>query len=126
MKEQPGEFNYVLYAGSPANRPNVYFNVSSNSSGERGIAGPSALPLNTWSHLALTYDGAMLRFYVNGQLVGSKAQSGSIPVTSGPLGIGGNNIWSNEYFLGRIDEVRIYNRALSQSEIQNDMNTPIN
>ena len=38
--------------------------------------------------------------------------------------IGGNSVWG-EYFSGRIDEVRIYNRALSQSEIQSDMNTSI-
>src|SRR5262245_34597554 len=50
MKEQPGQLVYTLYAGSPANRPNVYFNVSTNSSGERGFAGPSTLPLNAWSH----------------------------------------------------------------------------
>jgi len=90
------------------------------------VNGTSGLPLNTWSHLALTFDGAALRLYVNGQLVGSKAQTGSVPVTSGVLSIGGNNIWSDQYFSGRIDEIRIYNRALNQQEIQNDMNTPIN
>jgi len=40
------------------------------------------------------------------------------------LRFGGNSIWG-EYFQGLIDEVRIYNRALSQSEIQSDMNTPV-
>jgi hypothetical protein len=41
-----------------------------------------------------------------------------------PLRIGGNSIWG-EYFSGAIDEVRIYNRALSAAEIAADMNTPI-
>ena len=123
MKEQPpGNLLYALYANGDNNLPYGYIYIN----GEQGLSGAGTLPLNTWSHLALAYDGATLRFYVNGQLVGSKAQTGSIPVTSGPLGIGGNNIWANEYFSGRIDEVRIYNRALSQPEIQNDMNTPIN
>src|SRR5262245_407194 len=124
MKEQPGHLVYTLYAGSPANRPNVYFNVSNNSSGERGIAGPSALPLNTWSHLAATYNGSTLTLYVNGALVVSQAFSGSIFTSTGALRIGGNGVWG-EYFTGRIDEVRVYNRTLSQAEIQADMNTAV-
>jgi PKD repeat protein len=124
MKEQPGEFVYTLYAGSPANRPSVIFNVSTTLSGERMVTGPSALPLNTWSHLAGTYDGATLSLYVNGVVVSSQAFSGRIQTSSSPLRIGGNSVW-NEYFKGRIDEVRIYNRALSAAEIKTDMNAPI-
>jgi hypothetical protein len=45
-------------------------------------------------------------------------------VSASPLRIGGNSIWG-DVFAGRIDEVRVYNRALSQSEIQSDMNRPI-
>ena len=123
MKEQPPtNLLYALYANGDNNLPYGYININ----GEQGLSWTSTLPLNTWSYLALTYDGATLRFYVNGQLVGSKAQTGSLPVTSGTLGIGGNNIWPDECFAGRIDEIRIYNRALTQQEIQNDMNTPIN
>ena len=124
MKEQPGALVYSLYAGSSANRPYVYFNTASDSSGERGTIGPNALPLNAWSHLAGTYDGATLRLYVNGVLVVSQPFTGSIVTSTGALRLGGNSLWG-EYFTGRIDEVRIYNRALSQSEIQTDMNTAV-
>ena len=48
--------------------------------------------------------------------------SGSILTSNSPLRIGGNGIWG-EWFNGLIDEVRVYNRALSPAEIQNDMNT---
>ena len=123
LKEQPpGSLVYALYVDTANNLP--YGGIYAN--GEQILQGTSPLPLNTWSQLALSYDGATLRLYVNGQLVRSKAQTGSLPVTSGVLGIGGNNIWSDQYFSGRIDEIRIYNRALTQQEIQNDMNTPIN
>src|SRR5262249_52985535 len=61
MKEQPGQFTYVLYAGSPSNRPNFFFNVGNVSSTQRGVAGTAALPVNTWTHLAGTYDGATQR-----------------------------------------------------------------
>src|SRR5439155_9838817 len=71
-----------------------------------------------------TYDGANLRMYVNGTLVRTQAVTGSIVETSGALRIGGNSVWG-EYFSGLIDEVRIYSRALSQSEIQTDMNLAI-
>ena len=45
-------------------------------------------------------------------------------VSTGALRIGGNSVWG-EYFQGRIDEVRIYNRALTAGEIQADMSVPI-
>ena len=53
----------------------------------------------------------------------SQAQSTPLATTTGTLQIGGNSY--GEYFAGRIDDVRIYNRALSASEIQTDMNTPV-
>jgi hydrogenase maturation factor HypE len=82
------------------------------------------VPLNTWTHLALTYDGATMRMFVNGAQVSTKAVTGSAPVTAAALRIGGDSVWG-EYFKGLIDEVRIYNRALNGGEIQTDMNTPI-
>jgi hypothetical protein len=73
----------------------------------------------------VTYDGSAIRLYVNAVLVASLAGVvGSMPNSTLPLDIGGNNVWS-EWFIGRIDEVRLYNRALSLAELQTDMNTPI-
>ena len=54
----------------------------------------------------------------------SQAATGLIQTNTNPVRIGGN-VPYGEYFNGRIDEVRIYNRALSQAEIQTDMNTPL-
>ena len=78
------------------------------------------MPLGVWSHLASTYDGTTLRLYVNGTQVSQLAASGSILTSTSPLRIGGNGIWC-EWFNGLIDEVRVYNRALSAAEIQGDM-----
>ena len=47
-----------------------------------------------------------------------------MPTSTQPLRIGGDSIWG-EYFNGLIDEVRVYNRALSQAEVQSDMTTPV-
>jgi hypothetical protein len=85
---------------------------------------PTALALNTWTHLALSYDGTTLRLYANGTQSASKAVSGLIQTNTNPLRIGGNSPYG-EYFLGRIDEVRVYDRPLGQTEIQADMNTPV-
>ena len=76
------------------------------------LYGTSALPLNTWSHLAATYDGATLRLYVNGVQVASQAVTAPIGTSTGALTIGGDALYG-QYFAGRIDEVRIYNTALS-------------
>jgi hypothetical protein len=61
---------------------------------------------------------------VNGALVRTFAVTGSMTVSSEVLRLGGNDIWS-EWFQGLIDEVRIYNRALTQAEIQSDMNAAV-
>ena len=86
--------------------------------------GAAALTANTWSYLALTYDGTTLRLYVNGTLVGSQAKTGAITTSTNQLQIGGDSLYA-QYFSGLIDEVRVYNIALSAAAIQTDMNTPI-
>ncbi|MEU8390687.1 LamG-like jellyroll fold domain-containing protein [Micromonospora sp. NPDC048843] len=86
--------------------------------------GPTALPDGTWSNVALTYDGSRATLYVNGTKAGEVAVTGTIDDDGGTLTIGGNEIWG-EYFSGLIDEVRVYNRALTAAQIQSDMNTPI-
>ena len=93
---------------------------------ERSRSSPRriALPAGTWSHLAATYDGSQLRLYVNGTQVAQTAASGSIATSTAPLRIGGNAVWG-EWFSGWIDEVRVYGRALSAAEIQDDMNTSV-
>jgi concanavalin A-like lectin/glucanase superfamily protein len=57
--------------------------------------------------------------------VATKATTGAIKVSTGALRIGGDTSWSNEWFAGLIDEVRVYNRALTAAEITTDMNTAI-
>jgi len=88
------------------------------------VYGTTALPLNTWTHLASTYDRATLRLYVNGVQVASQAQTQPISTSALPLSIGGDTVYG-QYFAGQIDEVRVYNRALSAGEIQTDMNTSV-
>jgi hypothetical protein len=116
LKEAPGELAYSLYSASGTNRPSAWLDGTSS-------IGSTALALNTWSHLSATYDGARLKVYVNGVLRADRATTVNVPVTADPLKIGGNAVWG-EYFAGQIDEVRIYSRALTATEITGDMNAP--
>jgi Concanavalin A-like lectin/glucanases superfamily/Bacterial TSP3 repeat len=73
------------------------------------------MPLNVWMHLAATFDGSTFRFYTNGVLAATG--SGTLgPTNNAPLEIGSSG--GCPYFDGLIDEVAIYSRALSASEIQ--------
>jgi fibronectin type 3 domain-containing protein len=112
---------YYLFAGSsgPGTAGGGTF-----GSGNVNAYGPSALPAGTWTHVATTYDGTTVRLYVGGTLVASAPATGSILSSSSPLSIGGTAAYG-EYFNGRIDDVRVYNRALSAAEIQQDMLTPV-
>jgi hypothetical protein len=82
--------------------------------------GSTTVQLNRWYHVAMTYDGAYLKLYVDGALDGSLYISETMNTTSQPVRIGGGAPPSYQqcYFQGLIDEVEIFNRALSASEIQ--------
>jgi hypothetical protein len=121
-KERPNHLVYGMYANTNTNRPSGEISIGGSNT---TIQGNSQLPVNAWTHIAVTFDGSNLQIFVNGTQVAAQSVSGSITTSANPLRIGGNLVWG-EYFSGFIDEVRIYNVALSASDIQTDMNTPIN
>jgi hypothetical protein len=119
--------SYALSANNSATnvnnqRPNSRIRIGTTTT---TVTGTTKLALNTWTHIASTYDGAVLRFYVNGTQVSTVNVTGNMVTTANMLRIGGSTTLSTQYFAGLIDEVRVYNRALSQAEIQTDINTPI-
>ncbi len=70
-----------------------------------------------WHHVAAVYDGSTFYLYVDGKLDGSEESTGLINVTTYPLWIGNNSQNTDREWTGLIDEVLIYNRALSVGEI---------
>ncbi len=126
IKQQPntGSYNdaYLLAANSSANPNPPMSDVWTG--GEVAVGGNTQIPINQWTHLATTYDGNNQSLYVNGGLVNTMPQTGPINPSSGLLQIGGNSLWGG-YFQGYIDEVRIYNRALSGTDINTDSSTAI-
>jgi hypothetical protein len=78
--------------------------------------------LGEWAFLAGTYDGSVARIYVNGVPTGEIGQSGSIQIGAQPLLMGAHAAsWDRNWLEGAIDEVRIFNRALTAQEIQQYM-----
>jgi PKD repeat protein len=124
MKEQTGGLSYGLYASSPDKSGSSEQVQAHTTGGNYAINGSGNLPLNTWSFLAATFDGSWMRLYVNGQQVSKQKVSGSILEPGGALRIGGDSVWG-EYFSGQIDNVRVYNGAISQAQMRSDMSTPI-
>jgi hypothetical protein len=121
VKERPGDLVYGVYSNVDGNRPQSQVTVNGSA---RWIDGTTAVPVGVWSHVAATYDGAVQRLYVNGTQVASLNLPGSITTSNSPVRIGGNTIWG-EWYAGLIDEVRVYNRALTAAQIQTDMNLSV-
>jgi len=69
-------------------------------------------------HVAMTYDGSNVRTYIDGDLDQTYSQTGTIDTSDWFLGIGTNSYLQSRWFEGTISLVRIYDRALSSSEIQ--------
>lgn len=83
-----------------------------------------ALTLNAWQHVAGTYDGSIVKFYLNGYLVASENKSGNIEWSQTTYGLNiarYNDSNEDNRFGGIIDEVRLWNTALTQTVIQNWM-----
>ena len=126
--------NDVVYFGKQAYGANDYalifqFNrvtamMKTNTMGEvillSGFPG-FVPPTNQWTHLAFTYDGTAMNLYVNGALMSTQAANGNLLADSPEFAIGGRSFdccGRHFYFTGQIDEVEVFNRALSAAEIQ--------
>ena len=89
-----------------------------NSSGAFFTITSQTLTLNTWQHLAVTFDGTMLRLFVGGAVVDSVAASGGITNLAESFHIGSLPYQANPYWLtGKTDEISLWNRALTPIEI---------
>jgi hypothetical protein len=79
------------------------------------------LPVDRWRHAATTYDGTWLRIYIDGRAAGARRVSGRTCVSGEPLAVGAKNNPTKglleAFWDGRLDEVRIYDRALTATEI---------
>lgn len=77
----------------------------------------AALPAGTWSHVVGTYDGSTIKVYLNGALVQSLAYTAPLVHSSSPLLIGNAVGAGNFHWTGGLDEVAVYSRSLTATEV---------
>lgn len=102
-------YELAIYGGQ------LTFNL--NGPGSVSTAAPST---GVWHLITATYDGAAKKIYVDGSI--SQAASGPIGTNGEAIMIGTSGGWEN-YFSGLVDDARIYNRALSQTDVQSLYNS---
>ena len=81
------------------------------------VAGNTAAERWTWNHAVLVRDGQQVQAYLNGELEIETTLEGDVPLTSDQLFVGGRSD-SQSNWEGRLDEVAVFNRALTADEIQ--------
>jgi hypothetical protein len=133
--------DYVLinkpWAASGQPYPYYQYGIEYDANGARTLdflfgdtAGQSIGPFSmlpqtgTWTHIAFTYDGTNVKGYLDGVLKVTGAATTDIQARGNPLRLGVDGSFQ-QGFNGKLDDVRIYNRALTQTEIQQDMTHPV-
>lgn len=113
---------YMLRVGGSGQ---VNFNFGSFGAWNELNTGVGVLILNTWQHIAATYDGASVRIYVNGVEVATTNYTASIASANQPLYLGEDPEYNGRFFPGRIDEARVWNVTRTPAEIMGGMNDEI-
>jgi len=109
-----GDNSYRMSRG-PGTGDSIHFGCNGPSGGN--LNATTTVTDDTWHHAALVYDGADKIIYIDGVEDARVASTGSINVSTYNLYIGENSQATDRYLAGLIDDVRIYNVALSQAEI---------
>lgn len=95
----------------------LFFDVGNGSASGRIFASIAATA-NDWAHYTAVYNSTHLMIYVNGALlIGPTAHTGAIADNANPLYIGRGGTASTLYFQGQMDEIQIFQRGLTQSEV---------
>ena len=113
---QPRQYSLVLTNDTHSSYFAFRAAIETSNNGFVFFDSVTQVQLNQWYHAAITYDGAAFNLYVNGILDTSLPVSGTISTNNGPFAIG-IVPWDGGFFHGLIDEVEVYERALTQQEI---------
>ncbi|MBP8605104.1 MAG: hypothetical protein KBI46_04575 [Phycisphaerae bacterium] len=118
---------YSLTVKGDTNPPNRLWTGNDTS-----VFSDDAIPLNVWTHAAVVIDGNLATFYINGQRNGPANQNRGGPIDNTSAGVSiGREQYSGSlpagrwFFKGLIDDVRIYNKSLTEDQIQQMMTPPL-
>jgi phosphatidylserine/phosphatidylglycerophosphate/cardiolipin synthase-like enzyme len=113
------DMNYGIWIGCNSNKGKVQAGFEDANGRDYFVTSPNTYNDGNWHYAVVTYDGSVLRLYVDGQQVASLNTNNATPDYNWdkPLVIGKNSLDDSRYFIGDIDEVRVYNRALSTQEV---------
>jgi chitodextrinase len=109
-------YQYGLEMAS-GNRPAL---VIGTTSGYRSAVMSSAVPYGQWTHVSVTFNGTQVKFYINGVLTDTQSLVGIITARNNSMNIGADQS-NSQGFKGVLDDIRIYNKVLSQTEVAGDM-----
>ena len=115
-----GNWGYIFEFLTDTRQINFYLDGANPS---WATMADTAVELEEWTHLVATFDGKTVAYYFNGEPDGDYATSGN-PILSNQdnVHIGMRKIGEPYFFIGVLDEVRIYNRALNTAEARANMN----
>jgi phosphatidylserine/phosphatidylglycerophosphate/cardiolipin synthase-like enzyme len=121
------DMSYGIWIGCNSNKGKVQAGFEDANGRDYFVTSPNTYNDGNWHYVVVTYDGSVLRLYVDGQQVASLNTNNAIPDYNWdkPLVIGKNSLDDSRYFIGDIDEVRVYNRALSAQEVSDAYNNGI-
>ena len=108
---------WMLSTVRQGNAHRLRFRIEAGGTVRTLIATGGDLRANEWACIAAVYDGQSMSLYKNGALVGSMRATGSIATSPGTPAAIGNQPQGGRSFDGRIDEVRVYARALDRTEL---------
>jgi hypothetical protein len=114
-----GDTSYAMLTAK-ANSGDLRFEITPNGSGEtRDLDSPEPLPVNVWTHIAVTLDGRQAVMFINGQAVAVDASVNLLPAdVMGPANYLGRSQFSvNPYFNGEMDSVQISSQTLPVEQI---------
>lgn len=114
VSKSPGKWDYELLTSKSKSDELAFY-----SKGAKPDEVYSARPMavGRWQHVAITRRGDEVRLYFDGKLVNTVTMSGAFPKTGGSLQIGQDGAKTANGMVGRLDEVFLYNRALTEAEI---------
>ena len=114
------ERNYALFAHNVGGSLKIHYSYGSDTDDSyHSWDSTGSLQLNKWYHVVFTYDGSYARLYINGKLDSERSDTATPDANGQPLYLGGSPDWAPAQAV--IDEVRIYNRALSADEVVDNM-----